>query len=123
MCLGLARWRTSATGRKQKLMFLGQLDRTRVANSEAHQVEAELRVLVLELLFDWIGYRTARFLLPLLTFGRATVEDLTSNRAGFNWFGARRSEDGAHLISATMAGWIGVLFWMIALIVAVAVIR
>ncbi len=80
-------------------------------------------MLVLELIFDWIGYRTARFLLPLLTFGRATVEDLTSNRAGFNWFGARHSEDGGHLISATIAGWVGVLFWTTVLIVAIAVIR
>jgi hypothetical protein len=70
-------------------------------------------MLILDLLFDWVGYRTARYLLPTITFRRAMADDVTSSRTGFNWFDVQREDNGVLLFSATMASWIGVLFWML----------
>jgi hypothetical protein len=77
-------------------------------------------MLVLDILFDWVGYRTARYLLPAITFGRVRADDITSSRSGFNWLGLQREGSGELLFSATMASWIGVLFWVLLLIAVLA---
>jgi len=78
-------------------------------------------MLVLDILLDWIGYRTARYLLPAVSFGRARADDLTSSRSGFNWLGLQRDVSGGLLFSATMASWIGVLFWALLLVAVLTV--
>lgn len=67
-------------------------------------------MIVLGLLFDWIGYSTARHPLPAITLGSATADDLASSRSGFDQLGAQRGNSGQRLLFATMAGWIGVIF-------------
>jgi hypothetical protein len=71
--------------------------------------------LILEIIFDWVGHRTARWLLPMISMGTVTVDSLTSDRSGFNWLGIQRNSDGSLLCSATMSSWIGVLFWLLSL--------
>ena len=77
-------------------------------------------MIVLDLLFDWLGYRTARLFLPIFTLGRARADEFTSSRPSFNWLGVQRDSGGKLLFSATMAGWIGVLFWILLLVAVLA---
>lgn len=78
-------------------------------------------MIVLDLILEMIGYTTARIVLPLVSFGNVHVERLSSTETGFNWFGFKRVPDGALLCQASMAGWIGLIPWILAVTVIVTV--
>jgi hypothetical protein len=77
-------------------------------------------LILVEFIFDVIGYRTSRLLLPMLTFQRVKVDGLSSSQTGYNWLGFRRLFDGASLRDPNSAGWIGALFWALVLVIIVA---
>ena len=74
-------------------------------------------MIVFDVLLDFIGYRTTKYLLPLVSFGAVKVDALTSQRLGYNWLGFQRDSDGKLLCSSYMAAWVGVLIWILVLIV------
>jgi hypothetical protein len=81
-------------------------------------------VILVDLILDVVGYATARFLLPTLTFQKVRVDVLASREAGFNWLGFKRLPNGRLLCDADSAGWIGALFWLIGLaLVTAAILR
>lgn len=67
----------------------------------------------------WIG---PSLVLPLITFGRVCVQPISSSETGFNWLGFKRAPDGPLICEATMAGWIGLVPWMLGLIVLIVTI-
>ena len=72
-------------------------------------------MIVFDMLLDGLGYWTARLLVPALSLGYVQVERATSSEMGFNLFGLKKTGNGhAHLLSATMAGWVGLFFWIFA---------
>ncbi|KUL94863.1 hypothetical protein DK26_16015 [Bosea sp. WAO] len=75
------------------------------------------------ILLDALGYTTARLLVPILTFGRVRVQALRAEPRRHNWFGFARDADGSHQLEATMAGWYGLVFWLGALVVVLALLR
>ena len=79
--------------------------------------------LIGSILLDALGYTTARLLVPILTFGRVRVQALRSGPQRPNWFGFSRAADGSCQLEATMAGWYGLLFWIVVSIVVLAMFR
>ena len=71
--------------------------------------------------YEIIGYWTARMILPIISFGRVTVQTMSSNEKGFNTLGLKRKPDGRYLLEDTMAGWVGCGFWLIVLAIYLAV--
>jgi hypothetical protein len=74
------------------------------------------------MLFHWVGYRTARRLLPVITAGSWRAADASESGQRYDWKGARRDADGTLAFSPAMSGWIGVLVW-IALFATLMAIR
>ncbi|MBO9125681.1 MULTISPECIES: hypothetical protein [unclassified Rhizobium] len=70
-------------------------------------------MLVVDFLLEVIGYTTARMLLPLASRGRIRVQGISSGEGGFNWLGFKRAADHSLLCEASMAGWIGLLPWVL----------
>ena len=64
-----------------------------------------------------IGYGVARFILPLVSFGKVRVEPLDCRDEGFGWLSCRRSGDGQIEVESTIAGGIGLLIFFICLAV------
>jgi hypothetical protein len=60
-----------------------------------------------------IGYPVARLALPLLTFRKVRAQPLTSMEGGFNVFGYRYDSDGRIEIESTMAGFVGLVIFLI----------
>lgn len=79
--------------------------------------------LIGSILLDALGYTTARLLVPILTFGRVRVQALRAEPRRHNWFGFARAADGSCQLEATMAGWYGLVFWLGALVVVLALLR
>ena len=58
-------------------------------------------MIVFDVLQDGLGYWTARLLVPVLSLGYL--------------FGLKKMSDGhVRLLSTTMAGWVGLFFWIFA---------
>lgn len=57
----------------------------------------------------WIGYGTARLMLPLVSFGKLRAEPLYDWEHEFNWLSCRRRGDGKIEVESTVAGAIGLL--------------
>ncbi|WP_455873403.1 hypothetical protein [Rhizobium yanglingense] len=79
-------------------------------------------MIIIDFILDVMGYTTARLTLPLVTFGKVQVEPISSTETGFNWWGFKRTTDGVLLCQAPMAGWLGLIPWVlgIALVVTIA---
>lgn len=77
---------------------------------------------IVDFIHEVVGYTTARFALPVLTFGKVRVEKISSSETGFGWLGFKRSTDGSYLCQAPMAGWIGLLPWVLGIILVVTLI-
>lgn len=67
---------------------------------------------LLDILFDILGYYTARFVLPIISRGRVRAEKLSVQNTSYNIFGFRKAENRKLYFSFTMAGWIGVFIWI-----------
>ena len=80
-------------------------------------------VIVYEYLVDWIGYAVARILLPILSFGMVYVEPLDAPLGTFNAFGLRRDQSGRIEVESTIAGFIGLVLCIIAIIVFCLIVR
>lgn len=65
-------------------------------------------MIVVSILVDLIGYAIARTLLPILSFGKVSVQTVSSKETNFNWLGYKVI-DGKILLSSTMGGWVGLL--------------
>lgn len=72
---------------------------------------------LISVFYELIGYWTARAILPVISFGRWSVEPLGVNMTGFNHFGVKRRPGGGHVVSSRAAGWIGCCVWLAALAV------
>jgi hypothetical protein len=70
-------------------------------------------LLVVDFLLEVIGHTTARVLLPLASLGKIRVQGVSSAEGGFNWLGFKRGPDGSLLCESSMAGWIGLLPWVL----------
>jgi hypothetical protein len=78
---------------------------------------------ILDILIEIVGYTTARLLLPLVSFGKVYVEPVKSNKRGFNALGFRLDENKKIEVEATMAGWVGFLFWIAVTILIIYFVR
>ena len=79
-------------------------------------------MIIIDFLLEVIGYTTARLVLPLVTFGKVRVQSASSADTGFNWLGFKRLPDRSLICQSPMAGWIGLIPWVLvgALIVTIA---
>jgi hypothetical protein len=73
-------------------------------------------MIVIDFIIEVISYTTARLMLPLLTFGKVKVESPSSAKAKFNWLGFTRLSNGVLLCEAPLAGWIGLIPWVLVII-------
>ena len=78
---------------------------------------------MLDFLTDVIGYSTARLLLPMLTCGKVQAQDFTDGAPGHSWLGVKRGNSGRYLIEPTAAAILGLLFWVLALVCVLAIVR
>ncbi|MDB5579775.1 MAG: hypothetical protein JWR80_4951 [Bradyrhizobium sp.] len=70
-----------------------------------------------------VGYTVARFILPLLSFGKVYVEPLTTPQKRFNALGYRYDDSGRIEISETIAGFIGFILFLTAFFVVYLLIQ
>lgn len=78
---------------------------------------------IIGLIFDIVGYGTARLLLPLLSLGQVRAERLEDGeQIGFNWFGIKRNQHGKLICSAESASWIGIGIWIALLVVLLSLV-
>jgi hypothetical protein len=80
-------------------------------------------MVVFEIIKEVVCYSTARFLIPVLSFGMIRVERPSDTVTGFNWLGFRRLAGKKYLLDATMAGWVGLFLWIAVLGVIIALVR
>lgn len=78
-------------------------------------------MIVLDFILEVIGYSTAMLVLPLITLGKVRVQSITSIETGFNWPGFRRVPDGSLICQAPMAGWIGLIPWVVGVVFIVTI--
>lgn len=74
-------------------------------------------------LIDGLGYATARFLFPLLSFGWVRIDDAPSSTVSHNWFGFRSGADGAVLLQRCTASLLGVFSWFVGLALVLAIVH
>ncbi|MCS3451088.1 MULTISPECIES: hypothetical protein [Bradyrhizobium] len=73
---------------------------------------------------DLVGYNVARFVLPLLSFGRISVAPGMSNdQREFGWLGARRNGLGRVELGASAAGGIGLIICALCLAAVLFFVR
>lgn len=70
-----------------------------------------------DMIWWWIGYGTARVILPFVSFGKLHAEPLCDWDHEFNWLSCRRIGDGQIEVESTVAGGVGLLIWCICLAV------
>ena len=70
--------------------------------------------ILLHILIELVGYAVARFASPILSFGKIYVQPLTAPSENFSLFGYRRDEGGRIEIDSAVAGFIGLVFCLIA---------
>lgn len=75
------------------------------------------------LIFEFLLHRTARVIVPLISFGRIEVENIYAANTGFNWLGLKRGNDGRYLLNSTMSMVAAAIFWLLCLIVVLAFTR
>ncbi|MGH0218406.1 hypothetical protein NKY66_31730 [Sinorhizobium meliloti] len=78
-------------------------------------------MIIIDFILEVIGYTTARFVLPLITLGKVRVQSLSSTETGFNWLGFKRVPDGSLICQAPMAGWIGLIPWVLVVVLIVTI--
>ncbi len=76
---------------------------------------------VYDVLLEAVGYSTARILLPIVSFGYISAEPISSEEKRYNWLGFKSSKDSRYLCDATMAGWLGLIPWVVLIVVLFAV--
>jgi hypothetical protein len=67
---------------------------------------------LIDVILGFLGYTTARLVLPIITFGKVRVQSITSAERGFNWLGFKRVDDGSLICHADLAGLFGVMLWI-----------
>ncbi|HWL04819.1 MAG TPA: hypothetical protein VNQ99_07775 [Xanthobacteraceae bacterium] len=72
-------------------------------------------MLILDLLLEFVGYTTARLILPVVTLRRVYVQPVRAMPAAFNLLGFRPDGQGRLEIEATAASWIGLALWLLPL--------
>lgn len=79
-------------------------------------------MIIIDFILEVIGYTTSRLVLPLITLGKVCVQSVSSTETGFNWLGFKRVPDGSLICQAPMAGWIGLIPWVlvVALLITIA---
>lgn len=79
-------------------------------------------MIIIDFILEVIGYTTSRLVLPLITLGKVRVQSVSSTETGFNWLGFKRVPDGSLICQAPMAGWIGLIPWVlvVALLITIA---
>ncbi|HXV31059.1 MAG TPA: hypothetical protein VD840_12075 [Sinorhizobium sp.] len=75
------------------------------------------------LLFELLLHRTARVVVPLVSFGKLEVEEIYTDDITFNWLGLKRLPSGRFLLSSTMSMLASAIFWMLCLIAYLAFTR
>nr|WP_321981214.1 hypothetical protein [uncultured Cohaesibacter sp.] len=75
---------------------------------------------VFDFLLEAIGYSTARVVLPIISFGYLSVEPVSSKEKVYNWLGFKSSNNSKYLCEATMAGWLGLVPWVVLMILIFA---
>jgi hypothetical protein len=75
------------------------------------------------LVFELLLHRTARIVVPLLSFGKVEVEEIYTSDIAFNWRGLKRLPSGRFLLSSTMSMLASAIFWMLCLIAYLVVTR
>jgi hypothetical protein len=82
-----------------------------------------LAAMIFGFLIESFGYPVGRFLLPLISFGRAHAEPLSGPDGKFNWFGYRRDEAGRIEIESSFTTLVGLVAGAILVSVAGFLIR
>lgn len=77
--------------------------------------------IILYVVSEWFGHRTGRLVLGILTLGTVKADRLLANEAPYGWLGFRRMEGGRIIAASETVTWIGLLFWIAILFVAVLV--
>ncbi|MBB3952599.1 hypothetical protein [Aureimonas jatrophae] len=73
---------------------------------------------IVDVVVELIGYQTARMLLPVLSAGWIRAADLTSDQPG-GWAGCYRDAERRLVFTPDMAGWIGILMWLLTLVLVI----
>ncbi|OOO17959.1 hypothetical protein EFR00_32715 [Rhizobium sophoriradicis] len=76
-------------------------------------------MIIIDFILEVIGYTTARLMLPLITLGKVRVQSVSSTETGFNRLGFKRVPDGSLICQAPMAGWIGLMPWVLVVVLIV----
>ena len=76
---------------------------------------------VLEAIFEFVLYWTARLLLPLVSLGRWDVMALRTEFVLWQGPSFQRSPDGKVIVGASMAALFGLLFWVAAGVTVAAI--
>ncbi len=77
---------------------------------------------ILELILQLIGYYTARFLFPLLSFGFITVAPSAKGIKVYpKWHGFNRASNGKIVLHEEMGALFGIIFWLLSIGVGVYV--
>src|SRR4051794_7593105 len=69
--------------------------------------EWQMEYLIYWLFFELIGCRIAQLAIPVLSFGCAYVQPITTPAAGFNWLGWRQDDGGRMVVARDVADFIG----------------
>jgi hypothetical protein len=80
-------------------------------------------MIIFDILVDMVGYTVARSVLPLCSFHRIHVQPLNSPETRFNALGYRYDDSGRIEIESTIAGFIGFVICLIALLASGIPIR
>lgn len=68
---------------------------------------------ILKIIIDFIAYFTARFLLPVLSFGSLSVAPAPTGKKIYpRWHGFDRTSDNKIVVHEEMAALLGLLFWL-----------
>ncbi|OHV81963.1 hypothetical protein LCM4579_18445 [Ensifer sp. LCM 4579] len=78
-------------------------------------------MIIIDFILEVIGYTTARLVLPLITLGKVRVQSVSSTETGFNWLGFKRVPDGSLICQSPMAGWIGLIPWVVLVVLILTI--
>jgi hypothetical protein len=68
---------------------------------------------VAQLFLEIVCYFTARFLLPLMTFGRVNVDPMSrGTRLKMKWHGVHRTTVGKIVLHPDLGTLLGLIFWL-----------
>lgn len=79
-------------------------------------------MMIFDFILEIVGYTTARWALPIITFGKVRVQTISSSETGFGWLGFKQTADGSYLCRVPTAEWIWLIPWTLGFVVLIALV-